>query len=52
VLEAIARHLLKDTKEKRYSDSQVLHKMKEIGNLFYKDFNLKTFEGFNYATDI
>ncbi|KAA6396840.1 MAG: hypothetical protein EZS28_007629 [Streblomastix strix] len=52
VLEAIARHLLKDTKEKRYSDSQVLHKMKEIGALFYKDFNPKTFEGFNYATDI
>ncbi|KAA6355179.1 MAG: hypothetical protein EZS28_049294, partial [Streblomastix strix] len=52
VLEAIARHLLKDTKEKRYSDSQVLHKMKEIGNLFYKDFNPKTFGGFNYATDI
>jgi hypothetical protein len=26
--------------------------MKEIGALFYGDLNPKTFEGFNYATDI
>ncbi|KAA6364096.1 MAG: hypothetical protein EZS28_040377, partial [Streblomastix strix] len=32
VLEAIARYQLKDSKEKRYSDNQVLHKMKEIGD--------------------
>ncbi|KAA6397411.1 MAG: hypothetical protein EZS28_007060 [Streblomastix strix] len=35
VLEAIARYQLKDSKEKRYSDKQVLAKMKEIENLFY-----------------
>ncbi|KAA6386371.1 MAG: hypothetical protein EZS28_018101 [Streblomastix strix] len=52
VLEAIARYQLKDIKEKRYSDKQVLAKMKEIGILFYGEFNPKTFEGFNYATDI
>ncbi|KAA6369953.1 MAG: hypothetical protein EZS28_034520, partial [Streblomastix strix] len=34
VLEAIARYQLKDSKEKRYSDKQVLAKMKEIVNLF------------------
>ncbi|KAA6382443.1 MAG: hypothetical protein EZS28_022027 [Streblomastix strix] len=32
VLEAIARYQLKDRKEKRYNDNQVLHKMKEIGD--------------------
>ncbi|KAA6392807.1 MAG: hypothetical protein EZS28_011667 [Streblomastix strix] len=52
VLEAIARYQLKDSKEKRFGDKQVLAKMKEIGNLFYGEFNPKTFEGFNYATDI
>ncbi|KAA6357654.1 MAG: hypothetical protein EZS28_046819, partial [Streblomastix strix] len=52
VLEAIARYQLKDSKEKRYNDNQVLHKMKETGNLFYGEFNPKTFEGFSYATDI
>ncbi|KAA6376721.1 MAG: hypothetical protein EZS28_027752, partial [Streblomastix strix] len=34
VLEAIARYQLKDSKEKRFSDKQVLAKMKEIVNLF------------------
>ncbi|KAA6401287.1 MAG: hypothetical protein EZS28_003182 [Streblomastix strix] len=33
VLEAIARYQLKDTKEKRYYDKQVLAKMKEIVTL-------------------
>ncbi|KAA6375339.1 MAG: hypothetical protein EZS28_029135 [Streblomastix strix] len=35
VLEAIARYQLKDSKEKRYNDNQVLHKMKEIGRQFF-----------------
>ncbi|KAA6402110.1 MAG: hypothetical protein EZS28_002357, partial [Streblomastix strix] len=44
VLEAIARYQLKYSKEKRYGDKQVLAKMKEIGNLFYGEFNPRTFE--------
>ncbi|KAA6367371.1 MAG: hypothetical protein EZS28_037102 [Streblomastix strix] len=34
VLEAIARYQLKDSKEKRFCDKQVLAKMKEIGRQF------------------
>ncbi|KAA6395699.1 MAG: hypothetical protein EZS28_008773 [Streblomastix strix] len=52
VLEVIARYQLKDSKEKRYSDKQVLAKMKETGNLCYEEFDPRSFEGFNYATDI